>query len=129
MNNQKKFTTQSSKLKGHRANSQTISSNPIRFSTDFLFSPLVSFAFFIIYLLAFFVCLFVCLFVCFWLKIYILIHIQLCGRVTDKKIFSRPISGNKTSFFWPKRQTADIFKRVYLFIYSFTMRDTCSLIL
>ena len=56
-----------------------------------------------------------------------MIHIQLCGRVTDKKIFSRPISGNKTSFFWPKRQTADIFKRVYLFIYSFTMRDTMQL--
>ena len=45
MNNQEKFTTQSSKLKEHSANSQTILSYPVRFSTDILFSSLVSFAF------------------------------------------------------------------------------------
>ena len=36
----------------------------------------------------------------FTLKIYILIHIRLCGSVSDKKNFTRPISGNKTTFFW-----------------------------
>ena len=45
-----------------------------------------------------------CLFVvcCFlkW-KMYILIHIRLCGWVSDKNIFTRPISENKTLFFWP----------------------------
>ena len=44
---------------------------------------------------------FFCLFVrCFlkW-KMYILIHIWLCGRVSDKKSFNKPISGNKTTFF------------------------------
>ena len=32
-------------------------------------------------------------------KIYILIYIRLCGRANDKKFFTRPISGNKTTFF------------------------------
>ena len=44
------------------------------------------------------------LFVCvlfFEIKIYILIHIRLCGWVNNKKIFTRPISGNKTTFFGP----------------------------
>ena len=52
-----------------------------------------------------FVCFFVfffCLFVCFLkLKKNILIHIWLCRQVSDKKIFNRLISGNKTTFFWP----------------------------
>ena len=26
-------------------------------------------------------------------------HIRLCGRVSDKKIFTRPISRNKTTFY------------------------------
>ena len=30
---------------------------------------------------------------------YILLHIRLCGRVSDKEIFTRPISGNKITFF------------------------------
>ena len=34
------------------------------------------------------------------LKICILIHIRLCGRVSDKKMFAWPISGNKTTFFF-----------------------------
>ena len=62
-----------------------------RFSWDILFSSLVSFAFFVF--------LFFCLFVCFLkLKTYILIHIRLCGRVSDKKNFTRSFSGNKTTF-------------------------------
>ena len=41
------------------------------------------------------------LFVFFWkLEVNILIHIQLCRPVTDKKIFTRTIFGNKTTFFW-----------------------------
>ena len=45
MNNQEKLTIRSSKLKVHRTNSQTISSYPLNFSTDILFSSLVSFAY------------------------------------------------------------------------------------
>ena len=57
---------------------------------------LVFFSFF------FFFCIVFCLFVCFLkLKIYILIHIRLGGRVSDKKNFTRSISRNKTTFFWP----------------------------
>ena len=46
--------------------------------------------------------LFVCLFIClmfFKLKMNILIHIPLCIRVSDKKIFTRQIFRNKTTFF------------------------------
>ena len=45
INNLEKFTTQSSKSKLHNVNSQTVSSYPVRFSTDTLFSSLVSFVF------------------------------------------------------------------------------------
>ena len=54
-----------------------------------------------------FFCILVCLFFClffFKLKIYILIQIRLCGQVGDKKTFTRPISRNKTTFFWPYRR-------------------------
>ena len=48
----------------------------------------------------FFCLLFFFLLVCFLkLKIYILIHILLCGRVSDNKISTRPISGI-VYFFW-----------------------------
>ena len=64
-------------------------------SFAFLFS-LVSFAF------CFSVCFFffVLFFVCLKQKIFILIHIRLCGRVSDEKIFNRPISENKAIFFF-----------------------------
>ena len=65
-----------------------------RFSGDILFCSLVYFAFliFLFFLL-----------VCFLkLKIYILIHIRLCRHVSNKKFFTRPICGNKTTFFWPR---------------------------
>ena len=90
-----------------------------QFSGDILFSSLVSFTFFV-FCFFFFACLlvfcffllvclffaFFCLFVCFLkLKIYILIHIPLCGRVSDHKIFTQPISGIVyffwLLFFWP----------------------------
>ena len=69
------------------------------FSGDIFFSSLVSFVFFVSCFL--FVCfLFVCLLDVLWnKKMYILIHIWLCGRVSDKIFFTRPISGNKTTFF------------------------------
>ena len=66
---------------------------------NILFSSLASFVvfFFCFFLYSRF---FFCLFVCFLkLKIYIAIHIRLCGRVSDIKIFTRPISGNKITFF------------------------------
>ena len=44
MNNQEKFTTQSSKLKVQKANSQTKLSCPVTFSVHIIFSSLVSFA-------------------------------------------------------------------------------------
>ena len=50
-------------------------------------------------LLLFCVVVVFCLFICFLkLKVYILIHIRLCGRVNDKKIFTRLISGHKATF-------------------------------
>ena len=50
-----------------------------------------------------FFCCFFCLFVCLLkLKIYILLHSRLWGRVENKKHFTRPISGNKTTSFWQK---------------------------
>ena len=70
MNNQEKFATRLSKFKVHRVNSQMISSPSVRFSTDILFSSLVS--------SAFLSSLFVFLFSLKELKIYILMHIQLC---------------------------------------------------
>ena len=65
-----------------------------RFSRDTLFPHLVSLAFL-------YSCFYFCSFVCFLkLKICILMHIRLWGRVSDKKIFTRPICRNKiTSFF------------------------------
>ena len=105
MNNQEKFTTRSSNLKVHRANSKTMSSYPIRFSTDILFSFLVSFAFFV-----FFFC------VCVKLKIYSLIHIQLCGQVSDKKFSPGRFPETRLLFFWPKlvRLVADFLSKPLL---------------
>ena len=61
----------------------------------FFFSLFCSFWF------LFFFCLLVSLFVCCFLKlkVCILMHIRLCRRVSDKNFFTRPISGNKTTFF------------------------------
>ena len=97
MKNQEKLPTGSSKLKVHRANSQTISSYPVRFSTDIFFISFFCFfclvgggVFFLLFFFVFF----------FKLKIYNPIHIGLCGRVSDKNLFTRPFSGNKTTFFF-----------------------------
>ena len=65
-----------------------------RFSEDIVFSSLPFFDFFDYFLL---LLLFVCCFMN--LKMYILIHIRLCGRVSGKMFFTRPISGKKTPFF------------------------------
>ena len=73
INNQEKFMTRSSKLKVHKANSHSISSHPIKFFTDILFSSLVSFAF----------CFLDFLFFKKIKNIYIMIHIRLCGQVSD----------------------------------------------
>ena len=63
-----------------------------QFSGDILFSSLVSFAFFVfLFCFVFFACFLK-------LKIYILLHIRLCERVSDKKIYTPPVSGNKTIF-------------------------------
>ena len=40
---------------------------------------------------------------------YILIHSWICRRISDKKIFTRPISGNKTTFFGLNRKS---FKKI-----------------
>ena len=65
-----------------------------RFSGDILFSSLVSLFSFILV----FFCLFICCFL--KLKIYIPIHVRLSWRVNDKNLFTRSISGNKTTFFF-----------------------------
>ena len=88
--NQEKFKTRSNKLKVHRANSQTKSLYLVRFFTDISFSSLVSFTFCLLVIFVFFFLK---------LKIYILIHIRLYERMSNKTFFTRPVSGNKTTFF------------------------------
>ena len=103
MNNQQKLTTRSSKLRVHRANSQTISLYLVRFSTDNRYS-LFFFNFFCFFLSFFvFFCFLFPLF--FYLKkgIYVLIHIRLCGRVGDKKISPGRFSETKLLFSWPEK--------------------------
>ena len=127
MNNQQKFITRSRKLKVHRANSQTMSYH-VRFSTDtvrnnsiFFLLPLFGFFFLFSSLLSFALCFCVCVLK---QKVYILINIRLYGRVGDKTNFTQPISGNKTTFFWPKKkqnQHSSVFKvlrqlRIYLIL-------------
>ena len=70
-----------------------------RYSGDILFSFLIFFAFFILVF-----CLFICLFFL-KIKMYIPIHIWQYGRVSDKKIFTRPISGNNTTFIVASRSS------------------------
>ena len=75
--------TRSNKVKVRRANSQNVSSYPVRFRTDIRFCFLFS-----CYFLGFFLKLIIC----------ILIHIRIYGRVSDKNFFTRPVSGHKTNF-------------------------------
>ena len=75
MSNQEKFTTQSSKLKVQKANSQTKLSCPVTFSVHIIFSSLVSFA----------ICVLMFVFAL-KLRTYILIHIRLCRQLKQKKI-------------------------------------------
>ena len=86
MTKQEKFTTRSSKLKVNKSKQYH------RFPLDFL--QIFSFL-----LQSFFFCFLSSWSRFFKLKIFIRIHIRLCGRVSDKKILTRPISGNKTIFF------------------------------
>ena len=81
----------------HRANLQPISPYPVRFTADILFSSLLSFTFFVVFSLFL------------KLKIYILRHIRLCGRVSERKVFTRPISGNKATFFGLNKEVCTIF--------------------
>ena len=105
MNNLEKFTTRSNKLKVHRANLQRIS-YPVRFSTDVLFSSLVSFAFCLLFGFGF---------VSMKLKIYILIHTRLCKQESDKNFFTQLIFRKKTSFFWSNYETIKIIQ-VFIFV-------------
>ena len=70
MNNQENFTARSSKLKVHRANSQTISTHLVRLSIDILFSSLVSFAFCFCLLLA------LVLFCNLWIPIFLPVELE-----------------------------------------------------
>ena len=67
------------------------------FQSTFWRYSLFFFSFFCFFLFLFF-CLFVCCF---------LIDIRLYGRVSDKKMFTRPISGNKTNFFFRLKNLAN----------------------
>ena len=64
---------------------------------SFSFSSLVSLV--LLFSSLFFFSFFFYLFVFFLKKTCILIHVRLCGWVGDTKIITRPISGNKTTFF------------------------------
>ena len=97
MNNQEKITRWLSKLKVHRANSQTISSYAVRFFTCILFFSLHSFAFFV-FLFVF--CLFVCLFAFFEIKkIYSDTHSTMWLGERYKNFY--PVNFRKQDyFFW-----------------------------
>ena len=119
MNNQEKFMTRSWRLKVHRANSQTMLYH-VRFSTDTVHNNSIFFllSFFRFFSFSLFFSIFFCfLFVCISAlkqKVYILIHIRLCMQVSDEMNFNQPISGNKITFFWPKKkehnQHSSVFK-------------------
>ena len=103
INNQEKFTTRSNKLKLHRANSQAISPHPVRFSTDILFSSLVSFAFLVF------------LFFWNWKHLFSYTFDYVGGWVII--FFNWPISCNKSSFFLALlKKTISIFS-----VWSFTI--------
>ena len=56
--------------------------------------------------------IFVCVRVFLKQKIYILIHIRLMQALGDKKIFTRPISGNTATFFGPSEK--NVFNEIIL---------------
>ena len=76
----------------------------MRAAANFFLSILRRYSIFFFSFFRFFYIVVFCLFVWFLkIKIYILIHIRLCGQVSDKKNFTRSISGNKTLCFWPNK--------------------------
>ena len=98
MNKQEKFTIWSLKFKVHRSNSQTTLLYPVRFSTNTAHNNNI----FLIFFFGF--CCFFLSFSLFFLRnkiwnIYIPVHTWLCSWINDKNIFTRLISGNKTTFF------------------------------
>ena len=104
--------TRSGKLKLHRVNSQMIS-YPIRFSTDIiLFSSLVSFFIFLLFLL----------FV-FKLEISILIHIRLWGWVSD---FHRAYFWKQDYFFWLYAIMSEV-RSIWSFWIHFNLFVKCSI--
>ena len=52
---------------------------------------------------------------------------RLCGRVNNEKTFTRPISGNKTTFFWPKIQIFFVMNIKRYNFSNFVFRPTQSL--
>ena len=68
------------------------------FLIDFLERYSLFFFNFFVFFHSCFFCLFICCFL--KLKIYIPIHVRLSWRVNDKNLFTRSISGNKTTFFF-----------------------------
>ena len=118
MNNQEKFMARLRRLKLYRANSQTMSyllwffTDTVRNNSIFFLLSSFGFFSFSLFFSTFFCFLFAC--VCFKKKVYILIHIRLCGRVSDKRNFTLPISENKSTFFWSKKkennQHSSVFK-------------------
>ena len=102
----------------HQGGRKSMFLNP--FFGDILFSFVLS--------LAFFVFFFFCLLVYYLkMKIYILIHIRLCGWVSNKKHFTRPISGKKTTFFWPEQVRKDRWPRnSFSCLYTFQNQEKIS---
>ena len=146
MNNQEKFTTRSNKLKVHRANLRTISSYPVRFANDIIVSrqifhrySLFLFSFlclstsclflFLFFSFLFFFCFFFVLFFVYEWKIYILIHIRQYRRVDDKKIFTRPISGNKTTLFLDWVASCELMIRLWVGCPTSALYQVCIIIL
>ena len=94
LNNQEKLTTRLNKLKVHRVNLQRTSWYLVRFTIDILITSLVSFTFF---------CLPVFFLFCFFGFFYFFFKLKITysdknSTMSDKNIFTLPISGNKTTF-------------------------------
>ena len=103
MNNQQKLTTRSSKLRVHRANSQTISLYLVRFSTDNRYS-LFFFNFFCFFLSFFFLFFFCFLYFFTWKKEYMFWYtFGYAGGWVIKKFSPGRFSETKLLFSWPEK--------------------------
>ena len=147
MNNQEKFTTRSNKLKVHRANLRTISSYPVRFANDIIVSRQI-FHRYSLFLFSFLCLLTSCLFLFLFFSFlfFFFVFFLFCflfmnekyifwytydntGGLTIKKIFTRPISGNKTTLFLDWVASCELMIRLWVGCPTSALYQVCIIIL